>query len=140
MGLMGVLAAALMLVAQPIDPDLELEAKDFETTVFFDYGRKDLGSAGLLLVQERASQALAAGFTSAVVTGHTDKAGSEAENLKSGLERAQAVREALIAAGFERSNIEIKSVGESQPVRKHDDDRREPLNRRAVISFAPQQN
>lgn len=136
MGLMGIFAAAVMLAAQPIDPDLELEPKDFETTVFFDYGRNDLGTAGLLLVRERGTQALAAGFQKATVTGHTDKAGSEEQNLKSGLERAEAVREALIAAGFRPSDVVVTSAGETQPVRRHDDDRREPLNRRAVISFS----
>lgn len=125
-----------VLAAQPASEDpLVFSAEDFETTVYFDYGRNDLGSAGILLVEQQAAKALAAGFDKAKVVGHTDRAGPEDQNYRDGLERAQAVAEVLIASGYREENVEVESAGETQPARRHDDERREPLNRRAVITF-----
>lgn len=138
--LLGLLAGFALgspaTAAQPGDPAVVPSAEDYETVVYFDYGRNDLGEAGLLLVREVAAKALSAGFDHAEVVGHTDKAGSAEQNLKDGLERAEAVAFVLIAAGYDPDNVEVDSAGESEPARKHDDDRREPLNRRAVITFS----
>lgn len=124
------------LMAQPTSSEpLVFSAEDFETTVYFDYGREDLGPAGVLLIEQQAQRALAAGFNKATVTGHTDKAGPEDQNYRDGLARAQAVAEVLIASGYSTANVDVESAGETEPARNHDDERREPLNRRAVITF-----
>lgn len=116
-------------VAEPVDP--------IETTVFFDYGRNDLGPAGLLLVREIASRALAAGYTKVTIEGHADAAGPEGQNLETGQERAEAVASELIKAGFRARYVEITSAGEAEPLRSHEDERSEPLNRRAELVFIP---
>jgi len=114
---------------------LELEPQDLETVVYFDYGAEELGSVGLELVRETASTALLAGFTSAVVTGHADKAGPANQNYQTGLARAEAVALVMVAAGFDAANVDVVSEGENEPAIDHDDERREPRNRRAVITF-----
>jgi len=116
-------------VAEPVDP--------IETTVFFDYGRNDLGPAGLLLVREIASRALAAGYTKVTIEGHADAAGPEDQNRETGRERAEAVASELIKAGFRARSVEITSAGEAEPLRSHEDERSEPLNRRAELVFIP---
>lgn len=134
--MLGVLATALLVVSQPSSEDeLTFAAEDFRTTVYFDYGRLDLGSAGRLLVTEMGERARAAGYRRAKVVGHTDKAGPEDKNYHDGLARAEAVARVLSSAGFARTEVAIGSAGETQPARKHEDERREPLNRRAVIEF-----
>lgn len=129
-------AAPARASSQPGEAALVFSAEDFETTVYFDYGRDDLGSAGILLVQQAGERALAAGFTRARVVGHTDKAGPEEQNLERGMARAEAVAAVLVEIGFDEDDIELDSAGESEPARRHEDDRREPLNRRAVITFS----
>lgn len=136
MGLLGLMAAAALFAVQPEAGTSAAGAEAPETTVYFDYGRQDLGSAGLLLVRQSAARALVEGYTKATVIGHTDKAGSVESNLESGRERAEAVAAVLIDAGFSPDDVTVESAGESQPARKHEDERREPLNRRAVINFA----
>ncbi|WP_189575116.1 OmpA family protein [Parvularcula lutaonensis] len=130
------LGLASATAAQPVEEGVVLSPEDFETTVYFDYGRNDLGSAGVMLVEHIAAKALAAGYTRATVTGHTDRAGPEDENYQTGLERAEAVASVLVQSGFREDDITIKSAGETEPARKHVDERREPLNRRVVIEFS----
>ncbi|MEM6912486.1 MAG: OmpA family protein [Pseudomonadota bacterium] len=122
-------AQPLEAVKEPIEP--------IETTVFFDYGRNDLGPAGLLLVREIGSRALAAGYTKVRVEGHADAAGPKSQNLATGEERAEAVASELIKTGFRARHVEVSSAGESKPLRSHEDERSEPLNRRAELVFIP---
>jgi outer membrane protein OmpA-like peptidoglycan-associated protein len=132
----ALLAAAVLLTSPPVEDEaLVFSAQDFTTTVYFDYGRLDLGSAGRLLVTEMGERARTAGYTRAKIVGHTDRAGPEDKNYQDGLERAEAVAGVLAQVGFARSEVAIGSAGETQPARKHEDERREPLNRRAVIEF-----
>ncbi|NNU17695.1 OmpA family protein [Parvularcula sp. ZS-1/3] len=136
LSILATLALTLSHAAQSPEGALVFSAEDFETTVYFDYGRNDLGSAGILLVQQQAERALAAGFAKAKVIGHTDRAGSAEQNLKDGMERAEAVAAVLVSQGYAEDDVEVESAGESQPARRHADERREPLNRRAVIIFS----
>ncbi|MCQ8185923.1 OmpA family protein [Parvularcula maris] len=133
--LTAVMAAMALMLNPPVEEETTFAAADFNTTVYFDYGRLDLGSAGRLLVTEMGERARAAGYTRAKIVGHTDKAGPEDKNYHDGLQRAEAVAEVLSQAGFTRSELALGSAGETQPARKHEDERREPLNRRAVIEF-----
>lgn len=134
---LGILAAAaLMLFPEIVGDPSQLTADDLATTVYFDYGSDTLGSAGEALVADRASLALLAGFERATVTGHADKAGPTGQNYRTGLARAEAVAEALVEAGFSRGAISVESAGETDPAIDHEDERREPRNRRAEIDFS----
>ena len=135
MSFLALLAAATMLFPTVADPDRDLKPEDIETTVYFDYGSDELGSAGLRLVRETADIALSAGFTKASVVGHADRAGPAKQNYETGMRRAEAVALVLIAAGFDRDNVEVDSAGETEPAVFYEDERREPLNRRVVITF-----
>jgi outer membrane protein OmpA-like peptidoglycan-associated protein len=133
--LTAVMAAMALWMNPPVEEATTFAASDFTTTVYFDYGRLDLGSAGRLLVTEMGVRARAEGYTRAKIVGHTDKAGPEDKNYFDGLQRAEAVAAVLGEAGFNRAELALGSAGETQPARKHEDERREPLNRRAVIEF-----
>lgn len=135
------MAACLALPAtaaafpEGVDETRELEAEDLETVVYFDYGSEELGSAGLRLVRETADVALSAGFTKAMVMGHADRAGPADQNYETGMARAEAVALVLIAAGFDSDDVDVDSAGETDPAVYYEDERREPRNRRAVITF-----
>ena len=50
------------------------------------------------------------------ITGHTDKSGTEPGNLALSMDRARAVREALVSRGIPRDGLRASGVGSSQPV------------------------
>jgi outer membrane protein OmpA-like peptidoglycan-associated protein len=127
----------MLAAMQPTIAQNHVVTEKIETAVYFDYGRSELGSAGQLLVREMAAKARSAGLTRVTITGHTDKAGTEEQNLRDGLKRAEAVAAILQEAGFSPRRITVTSAGESKPARRHEDERREPLNRRAEIRFEP---
>jgi len=51
-----------------------------------------------------------------LVTGHTDRLGTEAYNQKLSQRRADAVRDYLVGKGVDRAKIETIGMGEKQPV------------------------
>lgn len=68
-----------------------------------------------------------------VVVGHTDRTGSPQANDVLSLQRAQAVRNLLIAQGFQPELIEAVGRGEREPVVPTEAHVDEPRNRRAEI-------
>lgn len=74
-------------------------------------------------------------FASVVVTGHTDTAGTHHANFALGLKRASTVRNLLIAAGLDAAQIEVSSLGETDPFVRTPDGTAEPRNRRVDISI-----
>ena len=67
------------------------------------------------------------------VTGHTDRVGTEADNDRLSLERAQAVREMLIQRGLKASFIRAVGRGEREPLVPTPDEQPEPKNRRVEV-------
>jgi outer membrane protein OmpA-like peptidoglycan-associated protein len=80
----------------------------------------------LSLVRERP-------FADVVVTGHTDTMGTIRANFDLGLKRALMVRNLLISAGLEASQIQVTSLGETDLLVRTPDDTPEPRNRRVDI-------
>lgn len=73
-------------------------------------------------------------FASVVVTGHTDTTGTHQANYALGLKRASTIRNLLIAAGLDAAQIEVSSLGETDPFVRTPDGTAEPRNRRVDIS------
>jgi OOP family OmpA-OmpF porin len=69
------------------------------------------------------------------LTGHTDRAGSDAYNMGLSQRRADSIRALLIEAGVPADRIVVNFVGESQPLRPTDDGVREARNRRVEVEF-----
>jgi outer membrane protein OmpA-like peptidoglycan-associated protein len=68
------------------------------------------------------------------VGGHTDNVGNDAANQLLSEERANAVRDFLIAHGIEASRVVAKGYGETRPVATNDTDEGRALNRRTEIT------
>lgn len=66
--------------------------------------------------------------------GHTDNVGNDAANQKLSEQRANAVRDHLIAQGIEAARITAKGYGESRPVATNDTEEGRALNRRTEVT------
>jgi OmpA-OmpF porin, OOP family len=67
------------------------------------------------------------------VTGHTDRIGSEADNDRLSLQRAEAVRAMLIQRGINASFLRAVGRGEREPLIPTPDEQAEPRNRRVEV-------
>ncbi len=63
-----------------------------------------------------------------LVTGHTDRLGSDAYNQKLSERRADAVRDYLVSKGVDKAKIETIGLGEKQPVVQCDQKNRRSLS------------
>jgi outer membrane protein OmpA-like peptidoglycan-associated protein len=70
-----------------------------------------------------------------VVTGHTDSVGSQADNDRLSLSRAQVIRQMLVAAGVAADRISVAGRGERQLLVPTPDEVAEPRNRRVEIKL-----
>lgn len=103
--------------------------------VNFDTGGDQL-TADSQPVLQQLEQALAANAgAELVVIGHTDRVGSVAANDRLSLQRAQAVRDRLVAAGAAPARISVVGRGEREPLVPTDDEVAEPRNRRVEIKL-----
>ncbi|RMG23202.1 MAG: tetratricopeptide repeat protein [Bacteroidetes bacterium] len=64
------------------------------------------------------------------IQGHTDDVGAESDNLLLSQNRANAVREYLIASGIDPGRVTAKGYGESMPVAPNDNEAGRAQNRR----------
>ena len=69
------------------------------------------------------------------IEGHTDASGKEQANLDLSVQRAFAVRNALIAAGIEAHRLEPVGLGETRPVASNETPDGRKANRRVSIYF-----
>jgi outer membrane protein OmpA-like peptidoglycan-associated protein len=67
------------------------------------------------------------------VTGHTDRVGTDANNDRLSLERAQAVRDMLVQRGLKTNFIRAVGRGEREPLIPTPDEQPEPRNRRVEV-------
>jgi len=65
--------------------------------------------------------------------GHTDDVGNEAYNLKLSADRAEVVRQALIANGIKDSRLAVRGYGASKPLVPNDSDEHRAMNRRTEM-------
>ena len=68
-----------------------------------------------------------------LVEGHTDNTGDAAYNAKLSLDRAQAVREGLIARGIDPGRISAVGTGDANPIASNDTEEGRAANRRVEL-------
>ena len=67
------------------------------------------------------------------LAGHTDNVGSDVYNLKLSNERAEVVRQALIAKGIASERLTAKGYGATRPIQPNDTDEHRAMNRRTEM-------
>lgn len=103
--------------------------------VTFDFGQSEphFADGNEATLRQLAAAMLADPATRVIVTGHTDSVGSADVNMRLGQQRANAVRQRIIALGIPVDRITTASRGEEQPVAPNDTAEGRAQNRRVVI-------
>ena len=102
-------------------------------TVYFVFGKDELTPESLAQFNRIKSELASRPAPEVVVIGHTDRVGAVEYNDKLSLQRAEAVRSALISAGVDAAQIDIAGRGEREPTVPTADEVAEPRNRRVEI-------
>jgi len=124
------LAAELAnLKAQQTDRGMVLTVGD----VLFAPGKADIGAGAQRSIDKLAEFLKAYPKRNVLIEGHTDNLGDEAFNVKLSQQRADAVRDLLVARGISRQRIQTKGYGPKFPVVDNDSAAGRQQNRRVEV-------
>ncbi|MEG3619998.1 OmpA family protein [Magnetovibrio sp. PR-2] len=101
--------------------------------VNFEFNKADITDDGVAIIEGVVHTVKAAKVTRLVLTGHADTMGPADYNMKLSVQRAEAVKTALLALGFEADNIRVIGKGETDLLIPTPDNTFEPKNRRVEI-------
>ncbi len=101
--------------------------------VNFDFGSRKLNELGKGRAKQISVMLDKSAGLRVVLQGHTDFVGSEEYNMKLGMDRAEAVRQELVALGVPADRLSTVSFGESQPVFNEQTEWARATNRRVEV-------
>ena len=97
--------------------------------VFFDFDKSNIRPDARPIIEEAANNARKGGASRINLTGHTDRAGSDAYNQRLSVRRAEAVKNYMVSKGIPANRIYTEGKGKAQPVKDCKD-----TNRKALIA------
>jgi outer membrane protein OmpA-like peptidoglycan-associated protein len=77
--------------------------------------------------------------TTIQIAGHTDSSGSETYNQTLSERRGMSVQNALSGQGVDATRMQVIGFGEGQPIADNATETGRQLNRRVIVTIAPQQ-
>jgi outer membrane protein OmpA-like peptidoglycan-associated protein len=101
--------------------------------VNFDFNKRQLNSLGKARARSVADTLKEHGAVKVVLQGHADSRGSEEYNKKLGMDRAEAVRQALVALGVQAERLSTVSFGETKPLFTEKEEWAYSANRRVEV-------
>ena len=129
--------AALNTMGAQFSPDVFVNAMNL-AVINFATGSAAIPADAQDLIAKAASVLKAAPKGTVIeVGGHTDNVGDPAANLTLSQERADAVRQALIASGANGAALTAKGYGDARPVASNDTEYGRFRNRRINYAIAP---
>ncbi len=103
--------------------------------VFFEWDKADLTPEAKQTIAQAAADAKRGNVARIRATGHADRSGPDAYNMRLSMRRASAVKSELIRLGLADKEIALVAKGETEPLVPTPDGVREPQNRRVEIVF-----
>lgn len=116
-------------------PPAEICSQRLPGIVFFEFDSAAPPSDATQTIEFVSRNAAACRWTAFEVTGHTDRAGSNAYNVGLSERRAQAVAALMASMGVPQSAITTGARGEEEPRVPTEDGVRNPQNRRVEIGI-----
>lgn len=107
--------------ATPVNPRKHAAHVTLNAATDFDFGKATLRPAGKAKLDQFAAELKNVTFTGLTVTGHTDRIGKRAYNMKLSQRRAEAVKRYLVTKYLRPEVIETSGVGPDRPVTKPGD-------------------
>jgi len=101
--------------------------------VFFDWDKADITPEAAAIIRSAAANAGTMGVVRMALTGHADRSGPDAYNMRLSQRRADAVKAMFVSLGFGAGELAVMAKGETDPLVPTDDGVREPQNRRVEI-------
>lgn len=101
--------------------------------LYFDTNSTEISAASRPALAELLAEVAKRTAVEVQVTGHTDRVGSDTDNDRLSLERAQTLRAMLIQQGIKASFIRAVGRGEREPLVPTPDEQAEPRNRRVEV-------
>ena len=110
-------------------------------TALFDFDKAVLKPAGKQAIHDVDAEIMAskAKVIDINVVGHTDSVGTEEYNQQLSLRRANAVKDYMVSEGIDPGIIDVKGMGEAEPVASNDTAEGRTENRRVEISVGVEQ-
>jgi len=126
--------------AANIQRNADVLAVTFKSDVLFDVNSATLKPGAYQEINRVAQVLVQYPQTNIQIAGHTDSTGSEAYNQELSERRAMSVRNALVNQGVDPARLRTLGFGEGQPIADNTTEAGRQLNRRVVITIAPQQS
>lgn len=118
-------AAAPAVMTEPVAPVAEpapasapapLKSSSFSEQSLFAFDSAQLQPEGRANLQQLAREVQAMEYAQVTVIGHASPPGTDEYNMRLSQQRAQAVRDELVAGGVDAARIRVEARGESEPV------------------------
>ena len=108
-------AQANVPIYEPLHCQEDVEGLLRSRTIRFEEASSALLPASRVLLDEVADALRPCLGSIIAITGHTDRSGSEPGNILLSMDRARAVREALVRRGIPRDGLRARGVGSREP-------------------------
>jgi len=127
--------------APPPPPMPVYEKHTVSATALFDFDKAVLKPAGKEAIHgiDEEIKSSKAKVIDINVVGHTDSVGTEEYNQQLSVRRANAVKDYMVSEGIDPGIIDVKGMGEAEPVASNDTAEGRAKNRRVEISVAVEQ-
>lgn len=113
-------------------------AADSSADSLFDFGKSNVKPAGRAALDKFSADLSGADYEVIRVTGHTDRIGSHAYNMKLSTHRAEAVKAYLVeSAGIPADKIEATGVDGAEPVTQPGECKGKKVTRALITCLAP---
>ena len=113
-------------------------AADSSADSLFDFGKADVKPSGKAAIDKFTAGLKGADYESIKVTGHTDRIGSHAYNVKLSQRRAEAVKAYMVeSAGIPADKIEAAGVDGADPVTKPGECKGNKKTKKLIACLAP---
>lgn len=125
--------------AASIQREANVLAVTFKGDVFFDVNSAALKPGAYTEINRVANVLVQYPKTNIQIAGHTDSTGAEEYNQSLSERRAMSVQNALVNQGVAPMRMQTIGFGEAQPIADNSTEAGRQLNRRVVVTIAPQQ-
>ncbi|MEO6975911.1 MAG: outer membrane beta-barrel protein [Gallionella sp.] len=132
-----VAAAPVPVTAVPVPPPAPIKVS-FSADSLFDFGQSNVKPAGKQALDKFVAELGGVNYGVISVTGHTDRLGPHAYNMKLSSSRAEAVKTYLVqSAGIPADAITARGVNGSEPITKPGECQGQKATRQLIACLQP---